>query len=227
MKKTAAFTAAVFICAALAGQAWAEESIPPEEPVILPAEAPESSIFDLLDSSSVTRELDLVAYYLSEMTSAAVAGDMDAGHEAEKNRNDLIDQNSSAEEKIAFDDLYLLAKLICAEAGSDWLSDEFRLCVGEVVLNRVASPEFPNTIYDVVYQKGQYSSSSTASFATLVPTQNCVDVALRLLQGERKMAPSVVFQSGYEQGEIFSMYKDRRLGTTFFCISPNLELYTE
>ena len=30
---------------------------------------------------------------------------------------------------------------------------------------------------------------------------------------------------GGEQGEIFSMYTDRRLGTTFFCVSPNQELY--
>ena len=145
--------------------------------------------------------------------------------EAERNRNALIDLNGGMGEKISFDDLYLLSKLICAEAGSDWLSDDFRLCVGEVVLNRVASPEFPDTIYEVVYQKGQYASAATAAFYSLVPSQACVDVALRLLQGERMMAPSVVFQSDHEQGEIFSIYKDRRLGTTFFCVSPNQDLY--
>ena len=163
--------------------------------------------------------------YLEEMGRAAVAGDTQAGREAEQYRNESIDQNGSGEVKISFDDLYLLAKLICAEAGSDWLSDDFRLCVGEVVLNRVDSPEFPDNISDVVYQKGQYASAGTAAFASLVPSQACVDVALRLMQGERKMAPSVVFQSDHEQGEIFSMYTDRRLGTTFFCVSPNQELY--
>ena len=183
------------------------------------------SIFDLLSGSTVTLELDMAAYYLEEMGRAAVAGDTQAGREAEQYRNEIIDQNGSGEVKISFDDLYLLAKLICAEAGSDWLSDDFRLCVGEVVLNRVASPEFPDSISDVVYQKGQYASAGTAAFASLVPSQACVDAALRLMQGERKMAPSVVFQSDHEQGEIFSMYTDRRLGTTFFCVSPNQELY--
>lgn len=183
------------------------------------------SIFDLLSGSTVTVELDMAAYYLGEMSTAAVAGDTEAGRQAEQYRNEIIDQEGSGETKISFDDLYLLAKLIYAEAGSDWLSDNFRLCVGEVVLNRVASPEFPDTLYDVVYQKGQYASVGTTAFATLVPSQACVDVALRLLQGERQMAPSVVFQSDHEQGEIFSMYKDRRLGTTFFCVSPNQELY--
>jgi len=256
MKRIVAFISAVFLCAALAGQAWATEgqAMPPASPADTPAsppvsptppgpeessaepaeevpeetpaaEGPENSIYDFLDDSSLSLELDLVAYYLEEMSSAAAAGDVQAGHEAEKNRNDLIDLKGSGQEKIAFDDLYLLAKLINAEAGSDWLNDDFRLCVGEVVLNRVASPEFPNSIEEVIYQKGQYSSTGTAAFASLVPSQNCVDVALRLLQGERKMAPSVVFQSGYEQGEIFSMYQDRRLGTTFFCVSANLDLY--
>lgn len=256
MKRIVALISAAFLCAALSGQAWATaaQDTPPAAPEEPPASSPpvssappapaetagkspeeetpaaetqENSIYDFLGDSSLSLELDLVAYYLEEMSDAAVAGDIQAGHEAEKNRNDLIDLKGGSQEKIAFDDLYLLAKLIYAEAGSDWLSSEFRLCVGEVVLNRVASPEFPNSIEEVIYQKGQYSSAGTAGFASLVPNQDCVDVALRLLQGERKMAPSVVFQSGHEQGEIFSMYQDRRLGTTFFCVSPNLELYSE
>ena len=143
------------------------------------------SIFDLLSGSTVTLELDMAAYYLDVLVKAAVDGDVQAGREAEQYRNEIIDQNGSGEVKISFDDLYLLAKLICAEAGSDWLSDDFRLCVGEVVLNRVESPEFPDSISDVVYQKGQYASAGTAAFARLVPSQACVDVALRLMQGER------------------------------------------
>ena len=200
-------------------EAVVEESAPPEP------EEPAHSIFDLLDGSTVTLELDMAAYYLEEMGKAAVAGDMQAGRQAEQYRSEIIDQRGSGEGKICFDDLYLLAKLIYAEAGSDWLSEDFRLCVGEVVLNRVASPEFPNSISEVVYQKGQYTSACTASFAGLIPSQACVNAALRLMQGERLMAPSVVFQSDHEQGEIFSMYTDRRLGTTFFCVSPNQELY--
>ncbi len=184
-----------------------------------------SSIFDFLQGSSATMEVDMIAYYLGQMSAAAAAGDTEAGLEAEANRNALIDRNGSGEVKIAFDDLYLLSKLISAEAGSDWLSADFRMCVGEVVLNRVASPEFPDTIYDVVYQKNQYSSVSSPSFSSLVPGQDCVDVALRLLQGERLMVPSVVFQSNYAQGEIFSIHEDRRLGNTYFCVSSNLDLY--
>ena len=229
-KQLLALLAALLLIYALPAQAMAEEAKDAEETgveeIVLPErEEPSHSIFDLLSGSTVTLELDMAAYYLDEMGKAAVAGDTQAGRQAEQYRNEIIDQNGSGEAKISFDDLYLLAKLICAEAGSDWLSDDFRLCVGEVVLNRVESPEFPDSVSEVVYQKGQYASAGTAAFSTLVPSQACVDVALRLMQGERKMAPSVVFQSDHEQGEIFSMYTDRRLGTTFFCVSPNQELY--
>lgn len=202
-----------------------ETGVAVDSPEATAEPATAGSIFDLLSGSSVTLELDMAAYYLDVMAKAAVDGDVKSGRQAEQYRNEIIDQNGSGEVKISFDDLYLLAKLIYAEAGSDWLSDDFRLCVGEVVLNRVASPEFPDSISAVVYQKGQYASAGTAAFSILVPSQACVDVALRLMQGERLMAPSVVFQSDHEQGEIFSMYENRRLGTTFFCVSPNQELY--
>ena len=192
-----------------------------------PAEENEKtgSIFDLLKDGGLNYEVDLTEYYLTEMTDAAVAGDTAAGRAAEDKRNSIIDSNGSGQEKIAFDDLYLLAKVICFEAGSDWLSNDFRMCVGEVIMNRVASPEYPDSIYDVIYQKGQYGCVNKAKFASMVPTADCVDVALRLLKGERLMVPAVVFQSNQIQGELFTMYTDRRLGNTYFCLSENMDMY--
>ncbi len=47
-------------------------------------------------------------------------------------------------------DLYLLAKCIHAEArGESYIG---KVAVGAVILNRVADPQFPNTIYGVIYQ---------------------------------------------------------------------------
>lgn len=185
------------------------------------------SIFDLMTGGSIGYEVDLAAYYLNEMTEAAAAGDVEAGRSAEEKRNAVIDASAVEPDpgKISFDDLYLLSKVICYEAGSDWLTDEFRICVGEVIMNRVASPEYPDSIHDVIYQKGQYACVNSARFAGLVPTKECIDAALRLLCGERRMVPSVVFQSNDLQGEPFTMYTDRRLGTTYFCLSENQELY--
>ena len=209
-----------------------EATVPPaEEPLATATPSPTpkpASIFDLMDSKvqpSPSYQVDMAAYYLADMIAAAEQGNVKAGRAAEENRNAAIDSAGSAEEKLSFDDLYLLARVIYFEAGSVWLDEEFRLCVGEVVLNRVASPEFPDTLYGVVYQKGQYPVVSSPGFAAMKPGKECVAIALRLLQGERHMVPSVVYQSDCIQGELFSMYSDMRLGNTYFCLSPNLELY--
>lgn len=53
-------------------------------------------------------------------------------------------------------DLDLLALVIYQEAGGDMCSDECRQMVGEVALNRVASDRYPDTLYGVLTQLGQY-----------------------------------------------------------------------
>lgn len=52
----------------------------------------------------------------------------------------------------------LLAIVIYQEAGSDSICDECRRRVGDVVLNRVASDRFPDSIYGVLTQQSQYGS---------------------------------------------------------------------
>ena len=100
------------------------------------------------------------------MLHAAEVGDIEAGRAAAICRNEQIDIELTGETKLDFDELFLLAKIICAEAGSPQLSDDWRMCVGEVVLNRVASPEFPDSIHDVVYEPGQYQESIPLNLRT-------------------------------------------------------------
>ncbi len=57
----------------------------------------------------------------------------------------------SADEFYNASDLYWLAKIINAESGGEPLTG--KIAVGNVVLNRVESAEFPNTVYDVVFDK--------------------------------------------------------------------------
>lgn len=53
-------------------------------------------------------------------------------------------------------DLYLLAKCIHAEArGESYVG---KVAVGAVILNRVASPDFPDTIYGVIYQPWAFTA---------------------------------------------------------------------
>ena len=188
------------------------------------------AVLMLFLSLSVTSRADYdpKVDYLAIMLRAAACGDIEAGRAAEICRNEMIDKTRSDEIKISFDDLFLLAKVITNEAGSERLSDEWRMCVGEVVLNRVASPEFPNTVEEVIMQEGQYARVTTDEFIYyLTPTESSVDAALRLLRGERLMEPYVVFQANFTQGSrIFAEYYDRLYGYTYFCVSSNPELYS-
>ena len=52
--------------------------------------------------------------------------------------------------------LELLACVIYQEAGADYVCDDCRRRVADVVLNRVESPDFPDTIYEVLTAEDQY-----------------------------------------------------------------------
>ena len=164
--------------------------------------------------------------YSDQMITAAVTGDYAAGLAAQKAREDKIDSLELEENSYTFEDLMLLSKIIYAEAGSEWLSDEWKMCVGEVVLNRVASPEFPDTIKEVLEQPGQYYGANSRYFNSLLPSERCVIAAMRLLNGERLLEPSVVFQANFVQGGgAHTAVYDKYLGWTYFCYSSKTELY--
>ena len=164
--------------------------------------------------------------YAQEMVNACATGDWEAGYAAQQARDEKIAELGLSEVSYNFEDLMLLSKIIYAEAGSVWLSDEWKMCVGEVVLNRVASPEFPDTIKDVLEQPGQYYGQNSRYFNSLLPSERCVQCAIRLLNGERLLEPSVVFQANFTQGSgtHLACY-DKYLGWTYFCYSSKQELY--
>ena len=83
---------------------------------------------------------------------------------AESYRVDLPDPEPlEAQEEDYEAELQLLACLVEAEAGNQDLTGK-RLVV-DVVLNRVADPEFPDTIAGVIYQPGQFSPVSNGALA--------------------------------------------------------------
>lgn len=76
-------------------------------------------------------------------------------------------------------DLYLLAKLIRAEAeGEPYIG---QVAVGAVVMNRVKSRQFPNRIYDVIYQPRQFSC--LPKLATLEPNAQSLQAAREAMAG--------------------------------------------
>lgn len=182
----------------------------------------------LMTGISVTASAayDTATDYMETMIQAVMTGDTASGESAEQARNEKIKALGLDHEEIAFEDLLLLSRVIYREAGSNWLPEEWKMSVGEVVLNRVASSEFPNTVKEVVMQPGQYGGL-TSEFKYIKPSRECVEIALRLLSGERILnEPSVVFQSNDRLGSgVHQKLVDEQLGVTYLCYSSRPELY--
>ena len=95
------------------------------------------------------------------------------------------------------EDLNTMAHLLAGECHS--LPDEEQMYVGSVVLNRVKSDEFPNTIKEVVFQKGQYACIKDGNYYRK-PTDSNWENARRLLENDSVLPDDVLFQSTCEQG---------------------------
>ena len=77
---------------------------------------------------------------------------------------------ASGEEYYAEDDLLWLSRIIHSEAGLEPL--EGKIAVGTVVLNRVNSDQFPDTIYDVIFDMSAGVQFSPAASGTIYCTPN-------------------------------------------------------
>lgn len=124
-----------------------------------------------------------------------------------------IETETETELPYSADDFYELSHLIQAEAGYTYW--EMMAGVGSVVLNRVASDKFPNTVYDVIYQPGQYSTASY--LASQVPTQEVLDVTDYLLRNGSDYPADVLYQANFAQGSGVYMTLSTSYSTMYFC----------
>lgn len=88
--------------------------------------------------------------------------------------------SASSSATIVSADHRLLSKLVYAEARGE--SYKGQVAVAAVVLNRVASSSFPNTISGVIYQSNAFSCVSNGSINN-TPNSSCIRAALDALNG--------------------------------------------
>ncbi len=60
---------------------------------------------------------------------------------------------------ISDEDYILLCNAVANEAGSNWISDYDKALVVEVIMNRVKSPSFSNTVYGVLTEPNQFTGA--------------------------------------------------------------------
>lgn len=81
------------------------------------------------------------------------------------------------------DEVYWLSRIIHAEAGAEPFLG--KIAVGNVVMNRVRSPLYPNTIYGVIFDRRYGTQFSPVSFGTIynTPSSRSVIAAKLVLDG--------------------------------------------
>lgn len=113
------------------------------------------------------------------------------------------------------EDLNVLSHIIQCEAG--YCDLEMMEGVGSVVLNRVADDRFPDSIYEVVNQPGQYRPVMSGTFQSAEPTDEVIDVAIDLLTNGSKFPPEVVWQANFVQGTGIYKTLSTSYSTMYFC----------
>ena len=97
-----------------------------------------------------------------------------------------------------YDDTYLLACLVEAEAGNE--PYEGMLAVANVVLNRVNSPSFGSSIEEVIYARGQFSVVNNGSLNRALsngPSGACMQAAQEALAGVNNVPNYYFFRMTY------------------------------
>lgn len=94
-------------------------------------------------------------------------------------------------------DRYLLANLIYCEAGGE--PDEGQLAVGSVVINRVLSSVYPDTVTGVIYQNRQFSPVASGRLALALSenraTERCYRAADQAMSGITNVGNCVYFRT--------------------------------
>lgn len=116
--------------------------------------------------------------------------------EEERRRKEEEERRSKAVISYSNEDYQVLLKIVQAEAGI--CDEKGKILVANVVINRVKSKRFPNSIKSVVYAPKQFSPVGNGSINRVQVTQETVECVNRALAGE-----------DYSQGALFFMNRGK------------------
>ena len=133
---------------------------------------------------------------------AESAGSQRAGRSRSKTKSGGRSCEKAAEEaaraQIAAEDQKLLASIIFCEAGNQ--PYEGQVAVGAVIMNRVRSGVYPNSISEVIYQSGQFSPAMSGWLdrvrANAGYSESALQAAEDALNGSNPVGDCLYFSTG-------------------------------
>lgn len=90
-------------------------------------------------------------------------------------------------------DLALIAAIVECEAGNE--PEQGKIAVANVVLNRVASSRYPNSVAEVLYQKYQFTPVSSGRFVIVLSrgaNSSCVSAAQAAMSGTQAVGSNIL-----------------------------------
>lgn len=190
----------------------AEQNDHTKQPPAIEAIASGTGLFEIPEHTVISTTASIQhAQELYEIRRAEEARLAEEARRAEEAR--LAEEASLAEEQleaeqIAAADQELLAALIFCEAGNQ--PYEGQVAVGAVVMNRVHSNVYPNSIAEVIYQSGQFTPAMTGWLDTILTTggysESAMQAAADALAGSNPIGEMLYFDCGgygYQIGDHF------------------------
>ena len=131
------------------------------------------------------------------------------------------ERTSQGSLELSENDIYYLSQLVYAEAGASWLTDHHQQMVASVVINRINSPLYPNTLREVIAQPGQYQPYIDGTLDGQYPDERTIRNTRYVVEHGPVCPPNVLTQSGfsYTYDGIYEIIYDPLgiLPPSYFC----------
>ena len=121
---------------------------------------------------------------------------------AEKKTEKAKEVYSTIYHNVTSKDFSNLCRIIESEAGNQ--GEKGKLLVANVVLNRVKSSKFPDTITSVIFQKGQFQPTWDGNFYKVKVSDETIAVAKKALAGEDLSKGALFFACHTSAGSYFN-----------------------
>jgi|GEM_PF-1683953 len=170
-----------------------------------------TSASNYLDISS-DDDLDKAPTVLDAAKAAETEKESESGADSDSDSGMLVDMTE--------DEIYMFAAEVYCEAGDE--SYESQVGVAQVIINRIRSPKYPNTLEDVLYQSGQFPPATDGFMDRVMASGEgnaCRKAVMDALHGADVVGDYLYFNmtSGVDFSTVTSsMTID---GTTFYSIN--------
>lgn len=113
---------------------------------------------------------------------------------------------------VSEEDLLLLRKIVMAEAEGE--PYQGKVAVANVVLNRLRSANFPDTIRDVIYQKKQFSPVANGRLNRVKPNADCIKAVNAALSGIKAVTDDTYYFLSLKLAQDLTVHHSQKYAKT-------------